>query len=485
MNGLKALALAVAFCCQAACAADRATTGSAAASDQANNLDETIATLTKSLEADPTDGRAYRLRGEAFAEKRDWSRAVEDLNQAIRIDPENAQNFRTRARILARMSQEDEAVAEKLATVLPTVRSVEQWIADDVRWLDMLSEICERIPTAGDLRLTELTASSSRAGHGSVKLAGMAREPAAIDAMQAALRGLGHQVQPVRVHQGEPEPPYEWQFEGLVALRADLLGPATAAPSGSTADRLAVWQARSLPADLEIAQSTYRVWLLDIARSAALRDGKLDVGAIQSRTGMYRIISFSLSGRCSAGQLAELLWHFRASGHLHKLRSISIRNRDGGREMEVVLSIQAMSLPTADGSVRPSERPPGEPARRTMDEYRDVVSRRNPFARPAAQAPDAEGSARPNVEPGEPMTEFDSLRHAVVVAITIVNDRTQVWILNRATSETWRLFPNDAFKIGEVSGKVIRIAEDHAEFEVGGRRRVVGLGENLAGNKGS
>jgi hypothetical protein len=120
-----------------------------------------------------------------------------------------------------------------------------------------------------------------------------------------------------------------------------------------------------------------------------------------------------------------------------------------------------------------------------MDEYRDVVSRRNPFARSAAQAPDAEGTARPSVEPGEPKTGFDSLRHAVVVAITTVNDRTQVWILDRATSETWRLFPGDAFKIRDVSGKVIRIAEDRAELEIGGRRRVVGLGENLAGDNGS
>jgi tetratricopeptide (TPR) repeat protein len=67
------------------------------------NHTKAIATYTKAIERDPKYSFAYIGRGDAFALRGDLDRAVQDYNQALRLDPSNSA---ARERLaIARMEQ--------------------------------------------------------------------------------------------------------------------------------------------------------------------------------------------------------------------------------------------------------------------------------------------------------------------------------------------------------------------------------------------
>ena len=62
-----------------------------------------------------TGGRlagAYCIRGEAFTEKRDFDRALADLDEAMRIDPDYACAWTNRGRVYALKGDPDRAIAD-------------------------------------------------------------------------------------------------------------------------------------------------------------------------------------------------------------------------------------------------------------------------------------------------------------------------------------------------------------------------------------
>ncbi len=75
---------------------------------------------------------------------------------------------------------------------------------------------------------------------------------------------------------------------------------------------------------------------------------------------------------------------------------------------------------------------------------------------------------------------FEDGQFAFVTAITEVNGRRQLWLNDRTTGETSRLYEGDAVKVKRLSGVVSRIGLKEVEVTSLDERRRFQLGENLA-----
>lgn len=88
--------------------------------------------------------------------------------------------------------------------------------------------------------------------------------------------------------------------------------------------------------------------------------------------------------------------------------------------------------------------------------------------------------ARPDVKPPSPKAHFEDGQFAFVTAITEVNGRRQLWLNDRTTGETSRLYEGDAVKVKRLQGIVSRIGLKEVEVTSVDERRRYELGENLA-----
>lgn len=77
------------------------------------DLDRAIADISEGIRLDP-QRRSYRFqaRGEVYSKKGDFARAITDLNEAIRLDPTRAFRFHSRALVYMATGDLDRAIAD-------------------------------------------------------------------------------------------------------------------------------------------------------------------------------------------------------------------------------------------------------------------------------------------------------------------------------------------------------------------------------------
>ena len=241
--------------------------------------------------------------------------------------------------------------------------------------------------------------------------------------------------------------------------------------------RLDQWQRRSLPADPQVARSTYKNWLWELSR-ANLRGAKVDSNEGRQLGDIYHKLTFSVRGQATIDQLTEFLYKFHSAGHLHQIRSLSIQPIEGSKNLDLKISVEALSLPGADHRDRLPEEPSERLAVSDLAEYREVIAQRDVFAPYVAPRPPA--PTRPREQPREPgPPPFDPSKHAYLTAIVRVDDQPQAWLLARTTGEKFRLCEGDAFQVGPLRGTVVRIGRRDAEIEIDGQRWLLPIGDNL------
>lgn len=126
----------------------------------------------------------------------------------------------------------------------------------------------------------------------------------------------------------------------------------------SVQKQLDAYEKMSLPLDTEVTRTMYQGWLLGLVKSLELSGTTIDAGnpvavTIQRqkpkknqskrKTIMYRY-SYSLRCRGSLQQLVTFLYKFYRSGHLHKIRSLSLNPSSGGSKIDANISIEALAL---------------------------------------------------------------------------------------------------------------------------------------------
>jgi tetratricopeptide (TPR) repeat protein len=76
------------------------------------DFDRAIADYDRAIEVDPTDAKSFDWRGGAYFGRRDYDRAIADYDQAIKLDPKNAVTFRNRGVAYRAKRDFDHALAD-------------------------------------------------------------------------------------------------------------------------------------------------------------------------------------------------------------------------------------------------------------------------------------------------------------------------------------------------------------------------------------
>jgi len=146
--------------------------------------------------------------------------------------------------------------------------------------------------------------------------------------------------------------------------------------------RLADYERRSLPADRELARALYQDWLLGLVGHADPDDAKVNAISDHDQRGVFRRFTFSINGKGTIEQLTRFLYHFYEVDHLHLLRRLQIRPIEDSRDLDIAVTIEALSLPDASREDQLTDDPSTRLAKASMDQYQQRIVGRNLFAPP-------------------------------------------------------------------------------------------------------
>ena len=243
------------------------------------------------------------------------------------------------------------------------------------------------------------------------------------------------------------------------------------------AARMAEWERRSLPSDVELARTLYQNWLLSLADRAKLGNVNIDAGRGGLHRNVYYKLPFTVQGKGRLDEAIAFLHEFYGADHLHLLRELSLKPADKSGEMDFNCTIEALVLPGADRTDRLNPDRSTRLGNHTLADYTAPIVSRNIFAAYVAPRP-AVASGLPLLTPPKPPS-FDAARFAVLTAILEVNDAPQAWLSVKTSGQVLKLREGDKLQVGQFQGTVTRIGLSDVEIESDGKRRLLALGKSL------
>ena len=235
--------------------------------------------------------------------------------------------------------------------------------------------------------------------------------------------------------------------------------------------QLRQWERQSLPSDKEVASSLYQNWLTRLVDEFKFRRSRVEPGEGRSHRGVYTAFSFTIRGHATLRELVPFLYAFYSAGHLHQVRSLSCKPTEDSKDLDLVISIEALMLPGADRSDKLSQEPGVRLTSNAVAAYEKIILERDPFV-----------PFRPlDVRPAESkQPSFDASKYAYLTGITFRNGSAEAWFVLRTTGGALQLREGDALEVGPLKGKVLRIGARDAEVELSnGTRAVFSLGKSL------
>ncbi len=272
-----------------------------------------------------------------------------------------------------------------------------------------------------------------------------------------------------------------------------------AAVAEKAGEKLGAFRRRSLPADPQVGRSLYQTWLLELVRdrvklrgakveptdmhehhwntAAKTRPGGGRPAAKDSSNDLYYVVPFVIRGQGTLDELTQFLFEFYNAGYLHQIRHIGIKPVGNSKDLDLTITVEAVSLP--DAVLKDKLRPPkGDLLAAALPDYRKAIVDRNIFA---PYAPSVAVIERPHHETPQPVNRFDQSKYTYLTAIVAVDDILGAWFFVRPTGKTLILHEGDPIEVGTVKGTVARI--DPSEVEVqdaGGNRRLLHIGVPLS-----
>ncbi|MEX2114075.1 MAG: hypothetical protein WD845_12865 [Pirellulales bacterium] len=218
------------------------------------------------------------------------------------------------------------------------------------------------------------------------------------------------------------------------------------------------WQAQSLPSDPEIARSLYQAWLVGLVGKAGFIAPNVDSSEPITRKDLYTSLRFSARGRGTPEQLTRFLFDFYRADHLHHIESLNLTPVPRSDELDIALSVEALSLPDGERKDQLTTRVSERLASEQLADYRVIVDR-NLF--------------------GIGGGGFDAADFAYLTAITEVNGEPEAWFTLRASGELLKLRNGQAFQIGALAGSIVEITDSDVVLDCEDERWLVGVGESL------
>lgn len=221
--------------------------------------------------------------------------------------------------------------------------------------------------------------------------------------------------------------------------------------------KLKGWQAQSLPSDTEVARSLYQAWLVELVGKAGFLSPNVDSTEPVTRKGLYSSLSFSVRGRGTLEQLTGFLYDFYHADHLHHIQNLNLTPVPRSDELDIALSIEALSLPDAQRKDQLTTRTSQRLASDGRADYAPI-HKRNVFGSGGGQ---------------------DEADFAYLTAITEVNGEPQAWFTLRASGELRKLGHGGRLQVGAFEATIADIGDSDVTLLCDDERWLLGLGENL------
>jgi hypothetical protein len=244
----------------------------------------------------------------------------------------------------------------------------------------------------------------------------------------------------------------------------------TAVIRGQNARRqLNKWVSQSLPSNREVAKSLYQDWLRSQLTGAGLEVTQLSDKSGSSRNAQFTELATEIRGAGTLAQVADFLYRFYTAPHLHRISGATVTAADGGKKLNLVLTVNALILPDAKRTDRLAE---GEPRKLggTMEEFRDRLVGRNLFA---AYTPKSDGKA----------AEAQKDEVAGKTKVTGMAYGLEGWLMSVRTegSGDVKYFKHgDKIEFGKVKGTVVEVDGRRAVIETDKGRLEIRLGQSFA-----
>ncbi|MCA9262260.1 MAG: hypothetical protein KDA60_00365 [Planctomycetales bacterium] len=227
-------------------------------------------------------------------------------------------------------------------------------------------------------------------------------------------------------------------------------------------DTLEQFQQRSLPRDLELARSEYQKWLVQLVESAQLSQARVDSTApvtrrVKGRV-LYHALSFSIRGQAEMTQVTKVLFDFYATGHLHKIRTLSLTPVGNSERLDVAITIEAVTLPGTDRVGELSAVVNEDRVKLQLSDYQQLV-RRDLFSR---------GGGLPG-------------KHWFLTAVTTdAQGVREAWLLDQQRGHTEELQAGDRLPLGPTTAELTRVNSDSIRFRMDGTEWELSIGASLA-----
>ena len=154
------------------------------------------------------------------------------------------------------------------------------------------------------------------------------------------------------------------------------------------------YEKMSLPYTADVTRTAYQDWLLALVKSNGFTGTSIEAGkplpiTIKRRNRkanqperkvVLNRFPYSLRFRGSLQQFVKLLHEFYSSGHLHKIKSISLNPSSGGSILDISLSVEALSMRRTERESELSNAKVNRLAKDLKEDYLGIA-RRNIFSR--------------------------------------------------------------------------------------------------------
>lgn len=242
------------------------------------------------------------------------------------------------------------------------------------------------------------------------------------------------------------------------------------------------WQERSLPTNLQVAQSEYRGWLVERLSEAGLSFDNVRRVSARPVANAYTAITYLAHAEGDLDQVTRFLHTFYSSRLLHKLTLVRLAPLSGSGKLGLDITVEALIV---EGAVRKEGIVEGQSDRLAhsgVEDYLDSIGARNlfvPYTPPPPPRPKPE--PRVVVERPPPPPKFDDSKHAYISGVVGDAEGPQAWLNVRTTGETLYLRQGDPFEVGQFQGRVlsINVRDKEVVLESDGQVLKLELGSHL------
>jgi hypothetical protein len=238
----------------------------------------------------------------------------------------------------------------------------------------------------------------------------------------------------------------------------------------AAADVLERWEAQSLPGDLEVARSLYQTWLVELVGDVKFSSPSVSSSEGSGQKGVYNALTFSLRARGTLDQLRRFLFGFYQTDLLHQIRSLNITPISNSDQLDLSITIEALSL--VDG--RASD---GASPETVFEQFRQRTLRVSDRLA-SDRLEDYDAIVRRNLF-GAGHGETDPTDHTYLTSITITDGEPEVWFTLRTSDEVVKLREGESMQVGALLITVAQARGTDVIIETDDERWLLTLGDKL------